>query len=83
MGFLKREKKKLAQSFNLIFRHIDDVFSLNYSKCGDYVDRIYLTELEITDTTDTATCRTSSYLDFQLEFDSEGWVRMNFYNMSK
>jgi hypothetical protein len=31
----------------------DDVFSLNNSRFGDFVDRIYLIELEIKDTTDT------------------------------
>jgi hypothetical protein len=32
----------------------DDVLSLNNSKFGDFVDRIYPIELTITDTTDTA-----------------------------
>jgi hypothetical protein len=32
----------------------DDVLSLNNSKLGDFVDRIYPIELKIKDTTDTA-----------------------------
>ena len=50
---LMKKDKKLAISFNSTFRYIDDVLSLNNSKFGDYVDRIYPIELEIKDTTDT------------------------------
>jgi hypothetical protein len=38
---LKKNEKKLARSFNFTFRYIDDVFSLNNSRLGDFVDRIY------------------------------------------
>jgi hypothetical protein len=43
-------EKKLAQSFNYMFHYIDDVLSLNNSRFGDFVDRIYPIELEIKDT---------------------------------
>ena len=33
---------------------IEDVLSLNNSKFGDFIDRIYSIELEINDTTDKA-----------------------------
>jgi hypothetical protein len=52
-GLLKKNEKKLARSFNYTFRYIDDVLSLNNSRFGDSVDRIYPIELEIKDTTDT------------------------------
>ena len=48
------KRKEASLSFNFIFRYIDDVLSLNISRFGDFVDRIYLTELEIKDTTDIA-----------------------------
>jgi hypothetical protein len=48
-GLLKKNEKKLARSFNFTFRYIDDVFSLNNSRFGDLVDRIYPIELEIKD----------------------------------
>jgi len=51
-GLLKKNEKKLARSFNFTFRYIDGVFSLNNSRFGDFVDRIYPIELEIKDTTD-------------------------------
>jgi hypothetical protein len=73
-GLLKKNEKKLARFFNFTFRYIDDVFSLNNSRFGDFVDRIYPIELEIKDTTDTD--RSASYLDLHLEIDSEGRLRM-------
>jgi len=63
-GLLKKNKKKLAQSFNFTFRYIDYVLSLNNAKFGNFVDHIYLTELKIKDTTDTDT--SASYLDLHL-----------------
>jgi len=49
-----KNENKLTRSFNVMFRYIDDVISLNNSRFGDFVDRIYLVVLEIKDTTDTA-----------------------------
>jgi len=48
--FLKKNEKKLVLIFNLIFRYINDVISLNNSKFDDCLDRIYPTEVEINDT---------------------------------
>ena len=48
----------------------DYVLSLNISKVGDFVDRIYRFELEIKDTTDTARC--ASFLDIHLEIEIYG-----------
>jgi hypothetical protein len=63
-----------------MFRYIelDDVLSLNNSRFGDFVDRIYPIELEIKDTTDTD--RSASYLDLHLEIDSEGQLRTKLYD---
>ena len=60
-GFLKKNEKKLARSFNFPFRYIDDVLSLNNSRLGDFVDLIYPIELEIKDIKDTD--KSASYLD--------------------
>ena len=46
-GLLKKNEKKLARSFNFTFRYIDYVLSLNNSRFGDFVDRIYPIELRI------------------------------------
>ena len=63
----KFEKQKT--SFNLTFRYIDDVLSLNNPKFNDYIDVIYPKELEIKDTTDAP--KWANYLD-HLEFDEDG-----------
>jgi hypothetical protein len=73
-----QEKQKEASSI-FTFRYIDVVvLSLNNSRFGDFVDRIYPFELEINDTTDTD--RSASYLDLHLEIDSEGRLRTNLYD---
>ena len=77
-GLLKKNEKKLARSFNFTFRYIDDVLSLNNSRFGDFVDRIYPIELEIQDNTDTD--RSASYLDLHLEIDSDGRLRTKLYD---
>jgi hypothetical protein len=61
-----------------MFRYIDDVLSLDNSRFGDFVDRIYPNELEIKDTTDTD--RSVSYLDLHLEINSEWRLRMKLYD---
>ena len=76
-GFLKKNEKKLARSFNFPFRYIDDVLSLNNSRLGDFVDLIYPIELEIKDIKDTD--KSASYLDIHLEIDSEGRLRTKSY----
>ena len=70
---LKKNEKKLTRSFNFTFRYIDDVLSLNNSRLGDFVDRIYPIEFEMKYITDTD--RSASYLDLHLEIDSEGGVK--------
>jgi hypothetical protein len=75
---LKKNEKKLARSFNFTFRYIDDVLSLNNSKFGDFVDRIYPIEIEIKNTTDTD--RSASYIDLHLEIDSRGRLRRKLYD---
>jgi hypothetical protein len=77
-GLLKKKEKKLPRSFNFTFRYIYDVLSLNNSRFGDFVDRIYPIELEIKDT--TYTNRSASYLDLHLKIDSEGRLRTKLYD---
>ena len=60
-------KTRLAQQFNLTYRYMDDVLSLNNSTFSEYLDCIYPRELEIKETTETAT--SASYLDCYLYSD--------------
>ena len=39
--------RKLARSFNLCYRYIDDLIVLNNKKFGDYVKEIYLSQLTV------------------------------------
>jgi hypothetical protein len=64
--------------YSFTFRYIDDVLSLNNSRFGDFVDRIYPNELEIKNTTDTD--RSASYLDLHLQIDREGRLRTKLYD---
>ena len=52
--------------------------SLNNSRFGDFIDRIYPIELEIKDTTDTDT--SASYISRRLEIDSEGRLSTKHYD---
>jgi hypothetical protein len=60
------------------FHYIDDVLSLNNSRIGDFVHRVYPIELEMQDTTDTD--RSASYLDLQLAIDDEGRLGRKHYD---
>ena len=70
----------LSRSFNFTFRYIDDVLSLNNSRFGDFVDRIYPIKLEIKDTTHTYTDRSAPFLDLHFEIDTEGRLRTKLYD---
>ena len=61
----KSKFKKQKKSFNLNLRYIDDILSLNNPKFNDYIDVIYLNELEIKDTKDAQ--KWANYLDLHLE----------------
>ena len=76
---LVREKNKsLAVAFNSTFRYIDDVLSINNCYFHTYVDSIYPSELEIKDTTESAS--SVSYLDILLEMDIDGNLTTKLYD---
>ena len=77
-GLIKDKKKNLALSFNLTFRYIDDVLSLNNPSFSDYLHLIYPQELEIKDTTDTN--KSASYLDLNLEIDKNKHLVSKIYD---
>jgi hypothetical protein len=77
-----QEKRKEASSIlYFTFRYIDDVCSLNNSRFGDFVDRLYSIELEINDTTDRD--RSASYLDLHLKIDRKGRLRTDTLRQKK
>ena len=61
-GFHKKNKRKVIQSLNFMYRNINGVLPLHNCKFGDFRDRIYPIELEIKDITDIA-----SYHDLHID----------------
>ena len=74
-SLLSAGKKHLAPRFNLIYRYIDDVLSINNQEFEHYLDQMYPAELEIKDTTESTT--SSSYPRF-ITVDWEGWSTSHF-----
>ena len=52
---------KLKLSFNFTYRYIDDALSINNSRFAEFLPLIYPPELEVKETTDTAS--SASFLD--------------------
>ena len=77
-NLLKQKKFSIAKAFNLTFRYIDDVMSLNNDKFSDHLPAIYPPELEIKETTESA--YSASYLDLFLEIDSNGRLSTKLYD---
>ena len=70
----KSGAKRQCHSFNLTFRYIDDVLSLNNVKFSEYLDSIYPSELEIKDTSDSP--KFVNFLDLHLEIDQDKLVQI-------
>ena len=75
---LRKGNKNLASKFNLTFRYIDDVLSINNDAISNYLHFIYPPELEINETTESH-C-SASYLDLFLEFDRQGKLSTKIYD---
>jgi hypothetical protein len=59
-----------ARAVNFTYRYIDDALSINNSRFAKFLPLIYPPELEVKETTDTASF--ASFLDIYLEFDDSG-----------
>ena len=58
---VKEGKRKLARRFNLSYRYIDDLISLNNNRFKEFISDIYPKELTISETTESTSV--ASYLD--------------------
>jgi hypothetical protein len=67
-----------CSSFNFTYKYIDDVLSINNPRFAEFVPLIYPPELEIKETTDTAS--SASFLDLYLEFDDSGQISTKIYD---
>ena len=68
--FLQEKGRNESYSAPLMLRSIDNVFSFNNSPIGDYVDRIYPTELEIKNASNTTMSVSYLTVDLHIEIDS-------------
>ena len=75
---VKDKKIHEARAFNFTYRYIDDVLSINNSRFAEFLPLIYPPELEIKETTETAS--SASFLDIYLEFDDSGQLSTKNYD---
>ena len=75
---VKDKKIHQIRAFNFTYRYIDDVLSINNSRFAEFLPLIYPPELEVKETTDTAS--SASYLDLFLEFDDSGQLSTKIYD---
>ena len=79
-AFLSTGKKQLASRFNLAYRYIDDVLSMNNPELENYQGKMYPAEfaIEIKDTTESTT--SASYLDLLLSIGKDGKLDTSIYD---
>jgi hypothetical protein len=75
---VKDKKIHEVRAFNFTYRYIDDVLSINNSRFAEFLPLIYPPELEVKETTDTASY--ASYLDLYLAFDDSGQLSTTIYD---
>ena len=75
---VKDKKIHEARAFNFTYRYIDDVSSINNSRFAEFLPLIYPPELEVKETTDTAS--SASCLDLYLEYDESGQLSTKIYD---
>jgi hypothetical protein len=78
---VKDKKIHDARAFNFTYRYIDVVLSINNSRFAEFLPLIYPPELEVKETTDTASF--ALFLDLFLEFDDSGQISTNIYDNHK
>ena len=77
-SLLSMGKKHLAYRFNLTYKYIDDVLSINNPEFENYRGHMYPAELEIKDTTESTT--SASYLDLLLSIWRDGQPHASIYD---
>jgi hypothetical protein len=77
-NLVKDKKIHEARAFNFTYRYIDDVLSINNPRFAEFLPLIYPPELEIKETTYTAS--SASCLDLYLEFDDSGQHSTKIYD---
>ena len=78
LKIVKDKKIHEVRAFNFTYRYIDDVLSINNSRFAEFLPLIYPPELEVKETTDTAS--SASFLDLYLEFDDSDQISTKMYD---
>ena len=73
---LSTGNKPLSSRFNLTYRHIDDVMSINNPEFENYLGQMYPAELEIKDTAESTT---SPHIDLLLSIGRDGQLHISIY----
>ena len=79
-SLLSTGKKHLASRFNLTYRYIDDVLSINNPEFENYLGQMYPVELEIKDTTESESTTSAPYLDLLLSIGRDGQLQTSIYD---
>ena len=77
-SLLTTGRKRLASQFNLTYRYIDGVLSINNPDFENYLGQMYPPELEIKDTTESDT--SALYLDLLLSIGRDGQLHTSLYD---
>ena len=77
-SLLSTGKKHLASRFNLTYRYIDVVLSINNPEFENYLGQMYPADLEIKDTTESTT--SASCLDLLLSIGRDGQLHSSIYD---
>ena len=77
-SLLSTGKKQLASQFNLTYRNIDNVLSMNNPEFENYLDNLYPAELEINDATESTT--SAFHLDLLLSIGRDGQLHTSIYD---
>jgi hypothetical protein len=76
---VKDKKIDEARAFDFTYRYIDDVLSINNSRFAEFLPLIYPPEMEVKETTDTAS--SASFVDLCLELDDSGQISTKIYDI--
>ena len=77
-SLLSADRKRLASKFNLTYRYINDVLSINNLDFETYLGQMNSPELEIKDTTQSNT--PAFYLDLLLSIGGDGQFHTSLYD---
>ena len=77
-NLVKDKKIHEARAFNFTYKYIDNVLSINNPRFEEFLPLIYPPELEIKETTNTAS--SSTFLELYLEFNDSGQLSIKIYD---